>query len=151
MLFTVLIIYLLAVLTRDWQPPQNIPYIRNFSVRWLAVIPVVMLLEILRRYNNDLYIFGLEKVTKEQGRLSLSYSVPVVKYMDIRSVTVVQDIWGRIFNYGNVELSTAARTGAELVLEAVGDPEALAVFLEDCRSHVKRMGLDGRSRHENTD
>ena len=110
------------------------------------------LLEIIRRYNNDLYVFSLDKVTKEQGRLSLSYSVPVVKYLDIRSVTVVQDIWGRIFDFGTVELSTAAREGSELFVEGIRDPEGLASFVEDCRTHQRnRQSEELLQQHENSD
>ncbi len=114
-------------------------YFEDPRFRWLAVIPVVLLLEVLRKYHDDLYMLGMHKVTHFNGRLSLSYSVPVVKYAHIRSVTVNQDIWGRIFDFGDVMIQTAAQDKNEVVLEGVRAPLELATLVEDLRNHSRKM------------
>ena len=102
--------------------------------RYFAAIPVVIFIEILRRYHNDLYIFSAHRLTHLRGRFSLAYHVPVIKYSDIRAINVVQDFWGRILNYGDVVIGTAAHQGNELVMSGVKDPEELAYLIDSLRS-----------------
>ena len=116
---------------------DTIPFVRRVSPRWLAIIPAAFLLEILRRKFDDLYAFSENRVEHFAGRLSLRYNVPSVSYIDIRSVRVRQSIWGRIFDYGNVELGTAAQADSELTLESVRDPESLANIIEQFRAYVE--------------
>ncbi len=111
---------------------KNIP-------RILSLFPVALLLEIMRRLHNDLYIFSLHRLTHLHGRFSLSYSVPVIKYADIRAINVIQDFWGRIFNYGDIAVGTAAHDGNELVILGVKNPEGLALILDKLRSHSMRV------------
>jgi hypothetical protein len=101
--------------------------------RYFALLPGFLFLEILRKYHNDLYIFGAHRLTHLRGRFSLSYHVPVVKYGDIRAINVMQDFWGRIFNYGDVIIGTAAHQGNELVISGVKDPEKLAYLIDSLR------------------
>lgn len=117
----------------DARFPESIPALGGASLRWLAVIPAVILLEIIRRYHDDLYIFGLEKVTHYEGRLSLNSSVPSLKYSDIKAIQVEQTIPGRLLNFGNVLLDSAAQDGAELVISGVLSPLELAKLIERLR------------------
>ncbi len=107
--------------------------------RIVSIIPLLLLLEILRRLHNDLYIFSVHRLTHLRGRFSLSYNVPVVRYADIRAINVIQDFWGRIFNYGDIAVGTAAHEGNELVIAGVKDPEELALLLDQFRSHSLRV------------
>jgi hypothetical protein len=63
----------------------------------------------------------------------------VVKYCDVRAISVKQDIWGRIFNYGAVDVSTAAQTENELIIEGVVDPWELAMLIDQIRSRSQRI------------
>lgn len=110
----------------------------KISVRWLAFVPALLLLEVLRRYHNDLYRFTAHHLTHFGGRLSLSYSVPNIRYVDIRAVIVFQDIWGRIFNYGDLEVDTAAQEITEMRLCGVRAPEELAELIEALRTRSKK-------------
>lgn len=136
---TVYVVYLLNYYFYDVQPPQSIPVLRHLSVRWLAVFPVLFLAEIVRRYNDDLYIFEMHRLTHLEGRLSLSYKVPVITYVDIRAITVLQDIFGRIFDYGTVSIGTAAKDGDELIISGVRDPVALARIVDNFRNQSKAL------------
>jgi hypothetical protein len=117
----------------DARFPDSIPAVGGASLRWLAVLPAVVLLEIIRRYHDDLYIFGIEKVTHYEGRLSLNSSVPSLKYSDIKAIQVEQTIPGRLLNFGNVLLDSAAQDGAELVISGVLSPLELAKLVERLR------------------
>ena len=113
----------------------------DISLRWLGVLPAFLLLNAIREYHDDLYVFGLHGVTEYQGRLSLNKRVPHVKYSDILSLRVHQDPWGRIFNYGNIDLDTAADTGVEIVVEGVSSPDELCRLVERLRLHSIRSGM----------
>ncbi len=104
-----------------------------FSAKLLAFGPLYHLFELWRRHEDDLYEFELHHLTHKDGRLSLKYSVPIVKYIDIRSISVVQDIFGRIFDYGNVEVATSAQEATEVVIEGVCGPKELARLIDQLR------------------
>src|SRR5262249_5923662 len=113
----------------------GLPLFGEISLRWLGIVPVVALAEILRKYNDDLYVLTGTNITHHQGRLSLNSSLPVLRYEDIRSITVNQGIWGRILDFGEVALSSAGRDGNELTLTGVRTPVELAKLIEDLRMH----------------
>lgn len=103
------------------------------------LLPLLVLGETARRYYNDLYIICDDHILRKQGRLSLKYSVPLVKYIDIRGIRVNQSIWGRIFNYGDVLIGTAAQDESEIILAAVDSPDELSQVLEDARTYNQDM------------
>lgn len=103
-------------------------------LRWLSVIPLGLLLNIFRIYYNDIVHLDRQKITQFYGRLSLNYEIPSIKYIDIRAINVEQDIIGRIFDYGNVELGTAGAQGYELTIHGVRAPKELADLINELRS-----------------
>jgi hypothetical protein len=62
---------------------------------------------------------------------------------------VKQDIWGRIFNYGSVDVSTAAQTENELIIDGVLHPWELAMLIDRIRSRSYRLqrGYGNPSEH----
>ncbi|MCI5064367.1 PH domain-containing protein [bacterium] len=108
-----------------------------FSTYWLLLFPIGLCGEAWRRYHDDLYTFEQERVVHHGGRLSLQYTVPMVRYEDLRAVTVDQDIFGRIFDYGDVELNTAALDSGELYCQGVRAPDQLALLLEELKQHCR--------------
>lgn len=129
----VLVVYLLNLLFYDLHLPTDIPILREISVRWLSIVPGLILLEVLRKYHDDLYILHTDRLTHYQGRLSLASSVPTLRYKDIRAVAVKQDIYGRFLDYGNIELSSAGQSGVELTLSGVRAPRELAFLIDQLR------------------
>ncbi|NBW39556.1 PH domain-containing protein [bacterium] len=97
------------------------------------LIPIAFCVEAVRRYHDDLYIFERERIVHKGGRLSLQLTVPSIRYIDIRAVSVNQSIYGRIFGYGSIELNTAAEDISELVLSGVRAPLQLANVIENIR------------------
>ncbi len=134
-------VFVLNYLFPDFRISQTVPVLKWISFRWLAIFPAAVLLEMVRKHHDDQYIFGRHRITHLNGRLSLSYSIPVLKYQDIRAISVTQDIVGRMFNYGNVEISTAAQEGSELVIEGIYAPWDLADLIDELRSRSKRIAF----------
>ncbi len=105
----------------------------NF-IRVLGLIPLVFLAMALRFRYDTQYILGEVDITGQLGRISFSYEVPSIRYTDIKGVVVDQPFWGRIFDYGDVELGTAASAGNELIIRNVRAPSQLAALVEALRS-----------------
>lgn len=139
-LFLTVAVYALTWLFGDVRPFPDTPILRHLSLRWLAILPALTLVEIVRKYHDDLYIFLDQRILHHDGRLSLSYNVPAVRYSDIRAITVYQDIFGRLLGYGNIAVGTAAQEGAELTLEGVREPKELARLLDDLRNYHRAAG-----------
>ena len=102
--------------------------------RIIGLVPLGFLLEILRRRYNNLYQFGIHRVTHKKGRVSLQYEVPVIKYGDIRAINVRQRFWGRVLDYGSVSIGTAAQQDDEMLIEGVRAPEELARLIDFLRT-----------------
>jgi hypothetical protein len=102
--------------------------------RWLGLIPLAVLIDLVRIQYNDLYIFSIYKITKLEGRISFKYSVPSVSYFDIRGLVVSQGFWGRILGYGDILIGTASTEGHEMKITGLLDPEQLADIIEQFRS-----------------
>lgn len=122
----------------DWKPPPW-PIIEHLSIRWLFAVPVLLLLEMIRKYHDDLYLFGVHRVRQLDGRLSFTYQRPNVRYSDIKAIRICQDIPGRIFNYGSIELSTAGTDAGEMCLEGVVAPFDLVEVIEGLRRHSLKL------------
>lgn len=129
------VVYFFCELSED---PNYEFLFRWISPRWLGIVPALFLLEILRRRFDDLYVFSDQRVQKFQGRISLSYSVPTVTYIDIRSLSVVQTIWGRILNYGDILIGTAAQADEEMRIAGVLAPNELLNLLDRFRTESTR-------------
>ncbi len=103
--------------------------------RWLGLVPFIVLLDLIRIYYNDIYVFSRFKLTKIEGRISFSYSVPSINYTDIRGLVVSQSFMGRILGYGDIHIGTASTEGHELVMEGMSDPERLGEIIEKFRQN----------------
>lgn len=112
------------------------------AFRWAAILPVIFVLEIARRYINDLYIISRDQVAHQQGRISLRYAVPSIRCIDLRAINIEQTLWGRILNFGGVNLCTAAQSGAEVTMDGVAAPQELAKLIDDLRAHSQRAALE---------
>lgn len=113
---------------------RHVPILGGFAFRWFALVPIGLLLELIRKYNDELYLFERDRVIHHSGILSFTYQVPAIRYFDIRAIQVNQGIVGRLLNFGDIELSTAAQDRAELTIRGVHAPLQLAAFIEEMRT-----------------
>lgn len=113
----------------------------HISMRWLGIFPTLFFLETLRRYHDDLYSFTPHNLTHYDGRFSLNYSVPNIRYVDIRAVIVYQDLFGRLLDYGDIEVDTAAQERTEMYIAGVRSPQELADLIEALRETSRRNSM----------
>lgn len=116
----------------------------GISSRWFSLPAAVVLLEIIRRRNNDAYVLGREMLSHYGGRISLKYYIHIIKYKDIRAVNVLQSFSGRMLNYGTLEVSTAAQKEGDVYFYGVSSPIELAGIIDKFRS-------ENQSRHSGED
>lgn len=104
----------------------------------LWITPIILALETVRRYYNDLWIFDRYRVIHKKGRLSLTYNQPVVRYSHIRAITVSQSLLGRILNYGSIELGTAAQEDSEMIIAGVVCPRQFGELIDKMRLDIEK-------------
>lgn len=83
---------------------------------------VILFLGVIEMYKKRYYITS-ERIKLETGFFS---RVRVDAELDkIQDTLVKQNIWGRLFNYGDLYFSTAGSYGYEIVFQSVSGPEEL--------------------------
>lgn len=121
----------------------------GFLLRLSALLPLCVMLEILRRYLNDLYVIGRDKITHYQGRVSLKLATPSIRNIDLRAITVSQGILGRMLDFGEVALATAAQEGPEIILRGVRSPHELAKLIDELRQKSQRATFESATNEQN--
>ena len=101
--------------------------------RSASVVPALFILNLVRIYFDQLYVFKPHVICHHRGILSLNYEMPVIYYSDVREIVVAQGLLGRLLNYGDVYLGTAATQGNEIHFRGVYQPRVIEQFVESMR------------------
>ena len=135
--FLLLILFLIffAVSLFLLHPSNN--YVK--ALRWVSGIVLLMAgLNFLYREwyrRRDIWVVTNLRVIDENGVFSLySKESPLEK---INNLSYYQSLWGRLFNFGNVEVQTAAEDGAT-VYRMVARPRLLKDTIAECRDEYSR-------------
>lgn len=88
-------------------------------------ICLILVLETVRRYFNDLYVFSKYRIIHVSGRLSFQLLKTSIAYSDIRESELDQDIPGRLLNYGSVKFCTAGTDETEIYFRDIMQPRSL--------------------------
>jgi len=99
-------------------------------IRVIGLIPIGFLLSLLHFRFDNAYLFDDTNIYREEGRVSFCFKNPSIRYADIKGITVYQTFWGRVFNFGSIELGTAANEGNELIIKNVRAPHELSELIE---------------------
>ena len=95
---------------------------------------VIILLGVVEMYRRRYYVTN-QRIKCEQG--FLSRVVRDAELDKIQDTLVKQNIWGRLFNYGDVYFSTAGSGSYEIVFQSVSDPEGLKTLIRNLRKEIK--------------
>ena len=104
---------------------------------WLIIPLIVMIVDILKKKSYTVEFYSDKYVVKE-GILSKNESQSV--FMGVYSVSIRQSLWGRIFNYGDIEVDAVGQW--DLDLEGVKNPKAVKRYLDQFIA-TKSMGGNG--------
>lgn len=86
----------------------------------------LMLLETVRQYFDEIYIFGPKSLVHFKGRLSLHLQKTSIAYRDIREAFVKQSLLGRIMCYGTIMFGTSSTDKLEVVFRDLYNPREIS-------------------------
>jgi uncharacterized membrane protein YdbT with pleckstrin-like domain len=133
---SVLYALFLPAIAASWNWPKPI---LNYSLHALDVARLLVLLELIRRYFNDLYILSDRRIRQMRGYISFSFSITNIKLCDIREVKIEQSLFGRLLGYGTVHIGTASTNAYEVQLKKIAHPRDLAEEISRRRLIQKEM------------
>jgi uncharacterized membrane protein YdbT with pleckstrin-like domain len=111
---------------------------------WIAAVAgIVYFLFAYWNWKVDIWVVTNYRVIDETGLLNhYAKESPLEK---INNVSYDQNIWGRIFNYGHVEIQTAAEIGATDYFN-VHHPKRLKDTITLAQSEYKNLQLSGQAK-----
>lgn len=115
---------------------RNRPLLFIFCIILVVLGWLILLIWWLRVTNTTLMVTN-ERVTFRTG--ILSKKIREIFLSDIRSVQIDQTFQQRLFNTGNVEISSAATSDAEIAIEGIPNPYEIKRLIDTHRR---------RSQHE---
>jgi len=89
----------------------------------IIVVGIFILLYVFLDRRCKKYTVTTRRVTAKRG--IFTKTVDEVNIAHIRSMNVVQSLWGRLWNYGNIFIGTAGTAGVEVTIQGVSDPVTL--------------------------
>lgn len=112
-----------AVLTANYPAlSQKVDFILSKSFSLPALIPLIYLAYVIHRLRDSRYTVTADRVRATHGRLSFRKQDHEIDIADIRGVEIDRPFLGRLLNYGNLEIGTAAHQGEEIIVEGIFDP-----------------------------
>jgi len=114
----------------------------SLPVFWL--MPFGVAADLLYRIFNVRYEIHPTFIEGRTGVLSFSQNLVRIRYEDVRGVESDQGILGRLLNYGDVQIGTAASSGMEIVMYGVLAPKEICDMIQ--RERDKRLELATRER-----
>jgi uncharacterized membrane protein YdbT with pleckstrin-like domain len=91
---------------------------------------IIILLGILKMQRPRYYVTN-QRIKSEYG--FLSRVIRDAELDKIQDTLVKQDLWGRLFNYGDLYFSTAGSGSYEIIFANVSNPEGLKNTIRDLR------------------
>ncbi|MCB0338393.1 MAG: PH domain-containing protein [Bdellovibrionales bacterium] len=117
------------IISKKWQP-----YIRSMT----HLAQILILIGLIRRYFDDLYVLHRRGMIRFKGRVSLQYGVTHIRYANIRELAIEQNLLGRMLDYGTIKVGTAATDHYELVLTQVPSPHFLHALINERRRKKRK-------------
>jgi uncharacterized membrane protein YdbT with pleckstrin-like domain len=114
-----------------WLP--NSPIILGY---FLLVIPLASLARDTLVWSNHLYVVTNRRVIQLSG--VINKNVIDSSLEKVNDVKMVQSFFGRLFNYGDVEILTASELGANL-FRRIGNPIQFKTAMINAKEHLERL------------
>jgi hypothetical protein len=145
-----LLVYVAIDLTAryDWLT-QNVNLGIPLELSLPMLLPIIYFGFIVHQLKNSIYSISAEQVRATHGRLSFSKQDTEIDVIDVRGVEIRRPLLGRLFNYGSVEIGTAAHQGEEILMRGVADPSCV----RDIILHYKERAVqkEGSETKKSTD
>lgn len=123
----------------DWELRLALP------IFWL--MPFIAIGSTVAKIYDVRYTINQREIQAIIGILAFNKRITGVRYEDVRSVEIEQTLLGRIFNFGDVEISTAATGTVEIIFRGIESPTEVQDMLQRERSNrreaSRRAGMPG--------
>jgi len=120
-------------------PPFTLPVV--IAGLALAAIPLALLIRSLLRWWNEVYLVTTRRVVQVEG--ILNKNVLDSSLEKVNDVVLRQSLWGRLFNYGDIEILTGSEIGVNR-LTRIADPlKFKQVMLDQKAALGERPGSEG--------
>jgi uncharacterized membrane protein YdbT with pleckstrin-like domain len=131
---TLIIIVAISALTAMVNPLAGFGFL-------LLLIPLVIMLRDILVWSNQQYIVTNRRVIQVSG--IFSKNVVDSSLEKVNDVKMTQSFFGRLFDYGNVEILTASETGDNL-FKRIGDPVKFKTAMLNAK---EKLGYEGTGSH----
>lgn len=109
-----------------------------FAHIFKSVLELYFVIKILLDWIGNVYYFDAaeKRLIQRQGVLNINEKVYDLK--NIRSISMKQGIWGRLFHYGSITITASAAGGYsdKVYLNGISNPERSEEFLKKCLTVV---------------
>lgn len=140
------VIYLICIFIVGILDTEYLNSISGNGYLCFNILRLILLLELVRRYFNDVYKLDLNKMIQHSGMISLNYRISSIKYQDIREVKIEQTLSGRLLGYGDICIGTASSSQYEVILKSVFRPKILAEWVNQARTRDSNAAPLGGAR-----
>ena len=122
-LSAIVITILITIIHNNWVTGPSFlwAYLLNF-------IPFASLLRDIARWRNHLYIITNLRIIHLSGVIAKHVSDSSLD--KVNDINLEQNVWGRIFNFGNLEILTASELGMERYVNVAAPLEFKKALLE---------------------
>lgn len=119
-------------------PPFTLPVV--IAGLALAAIPLALLIRSLLRWWNEVYLVTTRRVVQVEG--ILNKNVLDSSLEKVNDVVLRQSMWGRLFNYGDIEILTGSEIGVNR-LNRIADPLRFKQVMLDQKAMLgERPGME---------
>ncbi|MBX7139300.1 MAG: PH domain-containing protein [Oligoflexia bacterium] len=112
----------------------------HLSLPLFWLLPVASLFDLLYRVYNVRYLIDTKFIEARTGVLSLRQNIVRVRYEDVRGIETDQSIMGRMLDFGDVQIGTAASSGMEIIMTGVGAPKEIQEMIQRERDRRVELG-----------
>ncbi len=112
-------------------PPLTLPVV--VAGLALAAVPLALLIRSLLRWWNESYLVTTRRVVQVEG--ILNKNVLDSSLEKVNDVILRQSLWGRLFNYGDIEILTGSEIGVNR-LRRIADPMRFKQVMLDQKARL---------------
>lgn len=142
----VLLVFLLLLTIMGAAPPQMRDELAVFVTIFTAAILLPTAAFIVYNYFDDYYVVTNRRVTRRDHLLLLYEGRTETPLEMVQDVTYDADFWGRLFDYGDVNIRSAARVGS-IKFEHVPHPNRVRSLIQIERAEAT-AGIRGQQHEE---
>jgi uncharacterized membrane protein YdbT with pleckstrin-like domain len=131
----VILAVIVAVVSLVWGAAPLLPIFIGYV---LVIIPIISLVKDYLDWKNRMFIITNRRVMQISGVFNKNVTDSSLE--KVNDVKMSQSVWGRMFNFGDIEILTASELGANL-FRVIGEPISFKTTMLNAKENLE-MGYD---------